>query len=143
MSGQTYKGKCFCGAVELAVIGEPAAMGYCHCDSCRWWSASPVNGFTLWKPEAVKVTKGAENIGTYSKTPKSSRKWCKTCGGHLFTDHPLWGVVDVYAAVIPDFPYKPGVHVNYQETKLRMKDGLPKFKDFPKEMGGSGETVAD
>jgi len=25
----------------------------------------------------------------------------KTCGGHLMTDHPLWGVVDVYAATIP------------------------------------------
>jgi hypothetical protein len=45
--------------------------------------------------------------------------------------------------VIREFPYKPAVHVNYQETKLRMKDGLPKFKDFPKEMGGSGETLAD
>ena len=139
----TYRGACFCGAVRFTVAGEPAAMGYCHCESCRWWSASPVNAFTLWKPEAVKVTKGAENIGMYSKTPKSDRKWCKTCGGHLFTDHPLWGVVDVYAATIPDLPFKPGVHVNYQETKLPMNDGLPKFKDFPKEMGGSGETLAD
>jgi hypothetical protein len=138
-----YPGACFCGAVRFTVSGAPEAMGYCHCESCRWWSASPVNAFTLWKPEAVKVTKGAENIGTYNKTPKSDRKWCKTCGGHVFTDHRLWGVVDVYAAVIREFPYKPAVHVNYQETKLRMKDGLPKFKDFPKEMGGSGETLAD
>ncbi len=35
------------------------------------------------------------------------------------------------------------VHVNYQETKLRIKDGLPKMKDVPKEMGGSGEGVAE
>jgi hypothetical protein len=33
------------------------------------------------------------------------------------------------------------VHVNYAETVLRMKDGLPKFKDVPKEMGGSGITI--
>lgn len=139
----TYRGACFCGAVELTVAGEPVAMGYCHCESCRRWSASPVNAFTLWKPEAVKVTRGAESIATYNKTPTSDRKWCKSCGGHVFTDHRLWGVVDVYAAVVPDFPYKPAVHVNYQETKLPMKDGLPKFKDFPKEMGGSGEMLAD
>jgi hypothetical protein len=142
-SEKIYRGACFCGAVELTVTGDPVAMGYCHCESCRSWSASPVNAFTLWKPEAVKVTKGAENVGAYNKTPKSSRKWCKTCGGHLFTEHALWGVVDVYAATIPDLPFKPGVHVNYQETKLPMKDGLPKFKDFPKEMGGSDETLAD
>jgi hypothetical protein len=140
---KTYKGRCFCGAVEMTVTGDPAGMGYCHCESCRSWSAGPVNAFTLWKPDAVKVTKGADNIGSYSKTPKSLRKWCKTCGGHLFTEHPGWGVTDVYAATIPDFAYQPGVHVNYQDTRLRMKDGLPKFKDMPAEMGGSGATLAE
>jgi hypothetical protein len=118
-------------------------MGYCHCESCRSWAAAPVNAFTLWQPDAVRVTKGAERIGSFSKTPKSTRKYCRTCGGHVFTEHPLWGVTDVYAASIPDFPYQPGLHVNYQETKLPMKDGLPKMKDLPKEMGGSGETVPE
>ena len=78
---KTYKGGCFCGAVELTVSGEPAVMGYCHGDSCRHWAAAPVNAFTLWRPEAVQVTRGADNIGTHSKTPRSNRKWCKTCGG--------------------------------------------------------------
>ena len=142
-SGKDFKGSCFCGAVQITVSGEPAAMGYCHCESCRKWAAAPVNAFTLWKPEAVKVTRGAENIGTYNKTPKSFRKWCKTCGGHLFTEHPLWGVVDVYAATIPDYPYQPALHVNCQETKLRLKDGLPKMKDMPGEMGGSGITLPE
>ena len=140
---KTYQGGCFCGAVRLTVSGEPAAMGYCHCESCRRWSAGPVNAFTLWKPEAVQVTRGADNIGTYNKTPRSYRKWCKTCGGHLFTEHPVWGLIDVYAAVIPHFPYRAGIHVNYQETQLRMQDGLPKMKDVPKEMGGSGVSVAE
>ena len=49
----------------------------------------------------------------------------------------------MYAAVIPDFPYHAGVHVNYQETVLRIKDGLPKMKDVPKEMGGSGISLAE
>lgn len=140
---KTYEGGCFCGAVQIAVTGEPAAAGYCHCESCRRWSAGPVNAFTLWKPEAVRVTRGAENIGTFNKTANSSRKWCKKCGGHLMTDHPAWGLVDVYAAVIPSFPYQPGIHVHYQETMLRIKDGLPKMKDVPKEMGGSGIAVAE
>jgi len=125
------------------VSGEPAAMGYCHCESCRAWSAAPVNAFTLWKPESVRVTKGADNIGTFNKTPHSYRKWCKTCGGHLFTDHPEMGLVDVYAAVIPALPYRAGVHVHYQETKLRVRDGLPKLRDLPNEMGGTGTGVPE
>ncbi|MEP7056319.1 MAG: GFA family protein [Caldimonas sp.] len=139
----TYTGNCFCGAVELSVSGEPVAMGYCHCESCRHWSAGPINAFTLWQPDAVKVTKGAELIGTYSKTPNSYRKWCKTCGGHLYTEHPGMGVTDVYAAVIPDFEYRAGVHVNYQETVLPIRDGLPKLMDLPAEMGGSGTAIAE
>jgi len=142
-SVQTYAGACFCSAVQFTVTGGPAAMGYCHCESCRSWSAGPVNAFTLWKPDALKVTRGADKIGSFNKTPRSARKWCKTCGGHLFTEHPQWQLTDVYAASIPSYPFTPGVHVNYQETKLRMKDGLPKMKDLPKEMGGSGETLPE
>jgi hypothetical protein len=138
-----HKGSCFCGSVQFKVTGEPVGMGYCHCESCRSWSAGPVNAFTLWHPEAVKVTAGADKIGTFNKTPHSYRKWCKTCGGHLFTEHPGMGLTDVYAASIPEFPYKAGIHVNYQESRLHMKDGLPKMKDMPKEMGGSGVSVAE
>ena len=67
-------------------------MGYCHCRSCRSWSGGPVNAFSLWKPEAVVVTKG---------------------GGHLMTNHPPLGLVDVFAATLPDLAFVPGVHVNY------------------------------
>jgi hypothetical protein len=139
----TYTGSCFCGAVKFEVSGQPAAMGYCHCDSCRHWSAGPVNAFTLWPSQALKITQGAENIGTYSKTPASLRKWCKQCGGHLFTDHPGWGLVDIYAALLPQLTFSPAIHVHYQETVLRIHDGKPKMKDVPKEMGGTGTALPD
>jgi hypothetical protein len=137
-----YNGSCFCGAVELAVTGAPVAMGYCHCESCRHWSAGPVNAFTLWKPESVRITRGADKIGSYRKTPRSERKWCKACGGHLMTEHPHWNLIDVYAAVIPSFGFEAGVHVNYQETVLPIHDGKLKLKDLPSEMGGSGVALA-
>lgn len=144
MSTETaYSGSCFCGAVKFTASGAPVAMGYCHCRSCRHWSAGPVNAFTLWKPDAVKVSAGADQIGTYNQTPISYRKWCKSCGGHLFTDHPGMGLIDIYAAILPDLAFQPGVHVNYQETVLRIKDGLPKQKDFPAEMGGSGVLLPE
>ena len=142
-SGQIYQGSCFCGAVEFTVTGEPQAMGYCHCESCRHWSAGPVNAFSLWSPEAIEITKGADNIGTYNKTEQSYRKWCKTCGGHFFSEHPGMGLTDVYAAAIPTFEHRPALHVNYQETTLRIKDGLPKLRDFPAEMGGSGDMLPE
>ena len=92
-----------CGAVEVEMSGQPEAMGYCHCQSCRTWSASPVNAFTLWKPENVKVTKGADQIGTYHKTEKHHRQFCRTCGGHVMTSLPAVGLIDVFSATIPIF----------------------------------------
>jgi hypothetical protein len=144
MSDQkSYSGRCFCGAVEIVATGEPVAMGYCHCASCRHWSAGPVNAFTLWQPQAVRVIKGGEHVEGYQKSDTSVRKFCELCGGHLYTEHPTWGVTDVYAALLPDLDYTPALHVNYQESVLRIRDGLPKYKDMPAEMGGSGDTLPE
>jgi len=91
----------------------------------------------------LKVTQGAASIGTYNKTPISYRKWCQKCGGHLFTEHPTMGLVDVYAALLPRLKFDPGVHVHYQESVLPIHDGKPKMKDMPKEMGGSGVMLPE
>lgn len=139
----TYHGACFCGAVKISATGAPAGMGYCHCSDCRHWSAGPINAFTLWPPTAVQVTAGAEHIDTYHKTENSYRKWCKKCGGHLMSEHPGMGLTDVYAAILPELPFAPGLHVFYGEAKVKVKDGLPKFKDLPADFGGSGETLPE
>ena len=102
-----------------------------------------MNAFTLWPPEAVEVVKGAENVATYNKTEMTHRQFCRLCGGHLMAAQPSLGLVDIFAATIPDLAFAPQVHVNYAETVLPMRDGLPKLKDFPAEFGGSGETVPE
>ncbi len=99
----SHVGRCFCGAVEVEATGAPEAMGYCHCNSCRSWSASP----------------------------------------HVMSGHQPVGLVDVYAATIPTLKFEPAVHVNYGEAVLRIKDGLPKMKDFPADLGGSGEMLPE
>jgi hypothetical protein len=137
----TFDGSCFCGAVTLQAEGAPEVMGYCHCRSCRSWSGGPVNAFSLWKPERVTVTGGADHLATYQKTDMSQRQYCAKCGGHLMTNHPTLGLIDVFAATLPDLPFQPTAHVNYAETVLPMKDGLPKLKDFPADFGGSGDLM--
>ncbi len=139
----TYEGECFCGTVRIEASGDPEAMGYCHCRSCQSWSGGPVNAFSLWKPDAVRIVAGEEHVGTFQKTPLSERAYCERCGGHLMTRHPTFGLTDVFVATIPSLPFKPAVHVNYADTVLPMRDGLPKFRDFPAELGGSGEHLPE
>jgi hypothetical protein len=138
-----HKARCFCGEVEVMLEGAPAAMGYCHCESCRHWSAGPINAFTLWKPQAVQITKGKGLLAGFKKTENSFRRWCTACGGHVLTEHPSMGLTDVYAAVIDDFRFEPQLHVNYGESVVRVRDGLPKQKDMPSEMGGSGVLLPE
>jgi hypothetical protein len=61
----------------------------------------------------------------------------------VLTEHPVFKLTDVYAATIPDLPFAPMLHVNYAESVLRMRDGLPKMKDFPKDLGGSGDSLPE
>ena len=142
---QIYKGHCFCGVVHVEISGSPVAMSYCHCQSCRSWSGSPVHASTLWSSDSVEVTTGVQHIHTFHKSPQSisHRQYCAQCGGHLMISHPTLGIFDVCAATIPTLKFTPSLHVNYAETVLPMRDGLPKFRDFPREFGGSGELMVE
>jgi hypothetical protein len=139
----THTGSCFCGAVAVAVSGAPVEMGYCHCGSCRSYSGAPLSAYILWKQEDVKITKGAELLGRFKKTGMSDRQFCSKCGGHVMVDHPGLGLTHVYPAIIPTVAFQPSVHLNYAETVLPIKDGLPKLKDFPAVAGGSGEAMPE
>ncbi|MCP1757294.1 hypothetical protein M2241_002738 [Bradyrhizobium elkanii] len=56
---------------------------------------------------------------------------------------PTLDRVNVFATTLPTLVFKPSLHVNYAETVLPMRDGLPKLKDFPAEVGGSGESLPE
>lgn len=139
----THTGTCFCGAVEIEAAGAPLEMGYCHCSSCRAYSGAPLAAFALWPDGQVRVTRGASGLGRFQKSPMSVRRFCTNCGGHVMVAHPDLGVTSVVAGVLKDLAFAPEVHLNYAETVLPVKDGLPKLKGFPVAAGGCGETLAE
>ena len=50
---------------------------------------------------------------------------------------------NVRAAVLPRTTFKPILHLHQAETVLTMKDRLPKLRNLPVEVGGSGELVPE
>ena len=140
---ETHSGSCYCGAVELELTGPPLDMGYCHCANCRKYSGAPLNAFSLWKAGDVKVKKGSDLLLHFQSSEISDRRYCSKCGAHVMIDHPKLGLVDVRGAIPETITFKATVHINYEETVLPIKDGLPKLRDFPKEIGGSGETMPE
>jgi len=143
MAQDSLKSGCFCGAVEVEIRGEPAAQAFCHCESCRGWLGAPVHAATLWPTPNVNVVKGADKLDVFQRTEASLRHFCTLCGAPVLVRHPSLGMTDVPAGTIRGFTHAPTVHVHYGEKVLRLRDGLPKFKDFPKEFGGSGEMLPE
>ena len=135
-----HRGTCFCGAVQLEVSGEPIDEGYCHCTSCRSYSGAPFVAFTIWPADNVKVS---GSVGSYNKVGTSDRKFCIRCGGHFLLDHPELGLVDIRAAILPTVQFTPRLHLYYSERVMPVRDGLPKFKDMPSQVGGSGELIPE
>lgn len=143
MSSRTYEAGCPCGTVRLEITGEPAVQAYCHCNSCRTWLSAPIHAAALWPSTSVKVVRGANDLGLYKRTEASHRQFCKSCGAAVLVGHPGMGMTDVPAGSVAGLAYAPALHVHYGEKVLAVRDGLPKFRDFPKEFGGSGETLPE
>ena len=143
MATETRKSGCACGAVQVEISGEPAVQAYCHCGSCRDWLGAPIHAASLWLTPSVNVVKGADKLGMYKKTEASHRQFCTACGAPVLVRHPALGMTDIPAGSVAGLAYQPTVHVNYGEKVLSVRDGLPKFKDFPKEFGGSGDTLPE
>ena len=61
----------------------------------------------------------------------------------MIVQHPAIGMVDVPAGGISGLAFAPNLHVHYGEKVLAVKDGLPKFKDFPKDFGGTGDVIPE
>jgi hypothetical protein len=140
---QAHSGRCFCGAVEIEVRGVPLEMGYCHCQACRDFSGAPVSSFILYRAEDVRVTQGSELLARFRSSEMTERRFCPRCGSRVMAEHPAIGATDISPALLPTVEFQPVVHLNYEETVLRIHDGLPKLRDFPQHAGGSGEILAE
>lgn len=132
-----YEGECYCGNVKVTVFGSPDDAGYCHCRSCRKWHAAPVNAWTYWSKDKVRITGDVRKIdlGGLSK-----RIVCAQCGGGVANDLPEFGGIVVYATTLAGsgFEFAPKVHIHYAERVMNVNDGLPKYiawKDWGEDAG--------
>ena len=129
--------------MAIEVAGAPDVMGYCHCGDCAAWAAAAINSFGYWPANSVRIAKGEDRIGTFNKTANVYRRFCKVCGGHVFTDIGPGNSLMVYPNAVPGLAHEPTLHVHYGSKTVSVRDGLPKFKDLPTETGGSGEILPD
>lgn len=139
---ETRTAHCACGAVEVQITGDPIAMAYCHCESCRSWLGAPIHAASLWPTDNVAVTQGEDHLAIYVRTEESLRHFCTSCGAPVLIRHPNMGMTDVPAGSVSELTFQPTIHVHYAEKVMQVRDGLPKYAAMPAADGG-GELIAE
>lgn len=124
----TRTGHCLCGAVRFAYDGPENWRGFCHCDSCRRATASPVTAF-MGVPNGHWRWTGVEPA-VFASSPGVTRRFCAACGAQVSyesTDQP--GEIHFYAALLDDpEDFAPDAHFHYDEHLpwLTITDALKK-----------------
>ena len=89
------------------------------------------------KVNGALLSKDSAYIG---KPSNSWRHSCAKCGGVVYDNKAHMGMAMVPAG-LSNKPFCPTIHLFYAEKIVSVKDGLPKFKNCPKDFGGDSETL--
>jgi hypothetical protein len=130
----TITGGCHCGAIRYEVEGEALTHALCHCTDCRRCAGAPMVGWTMYRADAVKVTKGAPKI--YKSSKHVRRQFCPDCGTGLFYANAemLPGIIDIQSATYDDpdaVPARAQIQVAERIGWMAHAHALPAFERYP------------
>jgi len=82
----SYQGGCLCGRVRFSLDAEPVASRVCWCRDCQKLAANGTAN-ALFPPEALHITGSTSAFtSTADSGNQLQRRFCPTCGSHLFAD---------------------------------------------------------
>ena len=123
-------GRCLCGETKFEYHGDELWVGYCHCESCRRNTSSPVTVF-MGVPRSAYHYTGLEP-GMYESSRGVRRHFCKNCGTPMAFDADRYpDEIHFYVASLDDpESLAPEFHCHYDErlSWLEISDDLKKTK---------------
>jgi hypothetical protein len=127
-------GGCHCGAVRYEAEGEALTHALCHCSDCRRSAGAPMVAWTMYRLDAVKVTKGAVKV--YASSEHGRRHFCPDCGTGLFYTNVemLPGIIDIQSATYDDpnaVPVRAHIQVAERIGWMERAHELPAFERYP------------
>jgi hypothetical protein len=135
------KGKCACGKVTFEVDGDPLVELYCHCRSCQTAHAAPLVAAAIFRASSVNYQGDVLRVTVTTRADASQRLICPSCGTKVINE-PMPAVRAILPALCESAAwFKPQMHVQWQDHTLELRDDLPKFLDYPEELGGSGRVA--
>ena len=130
-------GRCLCRTITFEVAASPLTVVYCHCESCRRSTSSPVTTFLIVRKADFAYTGGQPKA--FASSPGVTRSFCDRCGSPLAyettgrPDH-----IDLYVCSLDDpASVAPLAHVHAQEQLpwFEILDDRPRYLQTPREAG--------
>ncbi len=125
----SVRGRCLCGAITFAFDGKPNWTLYCHCESCRRATSSPVTVWISVPRKAFRITSGA--MSHYASSLGVRRGFCGQCGSPLsYEADRVSDEIHLYAASLEDpSNARPDRHVFAAEQLpwFEIADDLPRY----------------
>ena len=112
---KTRGGHCLCGDVTFEYSGAENWQAYCHCESCRRNTSSPVTAFLGVPRASFRFTGKAPAV--YESSPGVRRLFCGRCGSPMAFDADRYPEeIHLFAASLDDpRDYAPQCHVHCAE----------------------------
>ena len=84
---QTFSGGCLCGAIRYHGVAEPIVSRICWCRDCQHIAGNGTVNVIV--PSASIVVEGdpGEYVSVAASGNQVRRRFCRTCGCHLFADN--------------------------------------------------------
>ena len=127
-------GGCLCGSVRYETTGEPFAINYCHCQSCRKHSGAPVVSLAGYQVAQVQFS-GAERK-RYESSPGAFRAFCENCGTPLTWEgdgDDLGPIIEFHISTFDDPERMVPTSHAFEPERLSwfdVADDLPRFEGF-------------
>jgi hypothetical protein len=126
--------RCDCGAVVMAIAGEPVARAICHCHACRDLYGSTLLEATAWMPEQVVHQGDPAALLDYAHPVRDMRRYsCRHCGELVHGRNRLGMIVIPNARFarhhggqLPE-RLMPAMHLFYASRSFDIADELPKY----------------
>ncbi len=135
------RGKCACGKVTFEANGEPLAQLYCHCRSCQMAHTAPVVAAAVFPASSGTYQGDVRKVTVSGREDAARRVTCTNCGTKVVNE-PVFPIRTVFPALCETADwFKPQMHIQWNDHTLDVRDDLPKFLDYPKELGGTGNMA--
>ena len=129
------QGSCLCGKVRYEVRGEPQAMYYCHCGTCRKANGSAFAANMVVAADDFAVVAGREVLKGYESSPTKHRYFCSVCGSPIYSHAATTShIVSVRCGTLDTVPdVRPSLHF-YVADKAPWHDIHDDLPQVPKSL---------